>query len=71
MSAEIWQFTAFLGVVAVVFVLWLSIIYLPGRTLERRYDSEDDSRRSYTAYAQGANAPREEEISQSSSGQTR
>lgn len=38
--SEIWQFASFLGAVAVVFVLWLSIIYLPGRTLEHRYDGE-------------------------------
>lgn len=38
MSFEMWQFAAFLGVVAVAFVLWLNIIYLPGRTLEQRYD---------------------------------
>lgn len=38
MASEIWQFAAFLGVVAVAFVLWLNVIYLPGRTLEQRYD---------------------------------
>lgn len=44
MSSEIWQFAAFLGAVAVVFVSWLNIIYLPGRTLEQRYDSGEGPR---------------------------
>lgn len=45
MTSEIWQFAAFLSAVAVAFVLWLNIIYMPGRTLEQRYDGEEVSRR--------------------------
>lgn len=68
MASEIWQFAAFLGVVAVVFVLWLNIIYLPGRTLEHRYDGSGPTRR---APVDGTQPPAEAEVTQSSSGPTR
>jgi hypothetical protein len=38
LRAELLQFGAFVGVFAVVAVLWLYIVYLPGRTLERWED---------------------------------
>lgn len=34
MTAELWQFAAFIGIAIVAAVLWLCIIYLPGRTME-------------------------------------
>jgi hypothetical protein len=34
LTAELWQFAAFIGAVLVVAVLWLCIIFLPGRTME-------------------------------------
>jgi hypothetical protein len=34
LTAELWQFAAFIGAVFVVAVLWLCIIYLPARTME-------------------------------------
>lgn len=36
--SEVWQFVGVLGVFAIVALLWLNIIYLPGRTLERWED---------------------------------
>lgn len=45
MTAELWQFAAFIGVIFIVAVLWLCIIYLPARTMEyskaRRTESRD------------------------------
>lgn len=38
MWAEMLQFAAAVGVFCVVAVLWLRIVYLPGRTLERWED---------------------------------
>ena len=38
MYSEMWQFVAFLGFFAVAFVLWMWIVYLPGRSLERWED---------------------------------
>ena len=34
MTAELWQFAVFIGVVLVAAVLWLCIIYIPARTME-------------------------------------
>ena len=34
MTSEVWQFVGVLGGFAVVALLWLYIVYLPGRTLE-------------------------------------
>lgn len=38
MKAEILQFASAIGVFGVVALLWLRIVYLPGRTLERWKD---------------------------------
>lgn len=38
MGAELLQFAVFMGVFAVAAVLWLYVVYLPGRTLERWED---------------------------------
>ena len=38
MLSELWQFGAMLAVFVVALVLWLRIVYLPGRTLERWED---------------------------------
>lgn len=35
---ELWQFGAMLALFAVALILWLRIVYLPGRTLERWED---------------------------------
>jgi hypothetical protein len=35
LSTELWQFAGAVGAFVVVVVLWLCVIYLPGRTLER------------------------------------
>lgn len=34
LTAELWQFAALIGGFLLVAVLWLCIIYLPGRTME-------------------------------------
>ncbi|HET7478718.1 MAG TPA: hypothetical protein VFJ72_04280 [Rubrobacteraceae bacterium] len=36
--SEVWQFVGVLGGFVVVALLWLNIVYLPGRTLERWED---------------------------------
>lgn len=66
MSSEIWQFAAFLVVVVVAFVLWLNIIYLPGRTLEHRYDGVGGSRHRCSEESED-----QDEVSQSASDPTR
>ncbi len=38
MYSEMWQFGAMVVLFLVVLVLWLRIVYLPGRTLERWED---------------------------------
>ncbi len=38
MYSELWQFGAMIAVFVVALVLWLRIVYLPGRTLERWED---------------------------------
>jgi len=38
LAAELWQFAAFIGGSVVAALLWLFIVYLPGRTLERWED---------------------------------
>lgn len=68
MTSEIWQFVAFLAAVIVAFLLWLNIIYLPGRTLERRYDAEDSVRRTREEVT---HAPGEDQFSRSSNDPTR
>ncbi len=44
MSSELWQFAAVLAVFAVVGVLWMFIVYLPGRTMERWEDQRPKRR---------------------------
>lgn len=38
MGSELWQFAAMALFFAVALLLWLGIVYLPGRTLERWED---------------------------------
>ena len=38
MTTELWQFAGALGAFFVVALLWLRVVYLPGRTLERWED---------------------------------
>lgn len=38
MLPELWQFGAMLVLFVVAIILWLRIVYLPGRTLERWED---------------------------------
>ena len=38
LSAEIWQFAGMLAFFVTALFLWLRIVYLPGRTLERWED---------------------------------
>ena len=38
MYSELWQFGAMVALFLVALVLWLRIVYLPGRTLERWED---------------------------------
>ncbi len=44
MSAEVWQFAGMLGFFVIALVLWLRIVYLPGRTLERWEDQRVKAR---------------------------
>ncbi len=43
MLSELWQFGAMLVLFVVAFVLWLLIVYLPGRTMERWEDRRGKS----------------------------
>lgn len=45
MSSEVWQFAGMLVFFAVALVLWLRIVYLPGRTLERWEDQRVEVRK--------------------------
>jgi hypothetical protein len=38
LTTELWQFAGALGVFVVVALLWLRVVYMPGRTLERWED---------------------------------
>ena len=44
MSSEVWQFGGMLGFFVVALFLWLRIVYLPGRTLERWEDQRVEVR---------------------------
>ena len=44
MSAEVWQFVGMIGLFVIALVLWLRILYLPGRTLERWEDQRVKAR---------------------------
>ncbi|CAA9456513.1 MAG: hypothetical protein AVDCRST_MAG02-2361 [uncultured Rubrobacteraceae bacterium] len=45
MTSELWQFAILIGAFLVIALLWLFIIYLPGRTMEysraRRMETRD------------------------------
>lgn len=41
--SELWQFGAMLVIFVVALILWLRIVYLPGRTLERWEDRREKS----------------------------
>ncbi len=41
MLSELWQFGAMLVLFVVALILWLRIVYLPGRTLERWEDRRE------------------------------
>ncbi len=49
MGSELWQFAALLLFFAVAPFLWLRIVYLPGRTLERWEDRRAKAGRAYPA----------------------
>jgi hypothetical protein len=40
--SELWQFGAMLVLFVTVLILWLRIVYLPGRTLERWEDRREE-----------------------------
>ena len=42
MAAEFWQFLAVVVTFAVAAMLWLCVVYLPGRTLERWEDRREE-----------------------------
>jgi hypothetical protein len=39
LTSELWQFAGAVGAFVVVALLWLRVVYLPGRTLERWEDA--------------------------------
>lgn len=41
--SELWQFGAMLVLFLVALILWLRIVYLPGRTLERWEDRREET----------------------------
>ncbi len=45
MYSELWQLAFVLGFFAVAFVLWMWIVYLPGRSLERWEDQRVRARK--------------------------
>ena len=47
MFAEIWQFAGMLAFFAIALFLWLRIVYLPGRTLERWEDRRIEVRKEH------------------------
>lgn len=44
LGSELWQFAGALAVFAVIVVLWMFIVYLPGRTMERWEDRRPEKR---------------------------
>jgi hypothetical protein len=40
LTTELWQFAGALGAFVVVALLWLRVVYLPGRTLEHWEDRQ-------------------------------
>lgn len=55
MYSEVWQFVAFLGLFAVAFVLWMWIVFLPGRSLERWEDQRVTVRKEPSEPGKGEN----------------
>jgi hypothetical protein len=47
LSAEVWQFVGMLAFFSVALFLWLRIVYLPGRTLERWEDQRIEAKEEY------------------------
>jgi len=47
LSAEIWQFVGMLAFFVIALFLWLRIVYLPGRTLERWEDRRIEVRKEH------------------------
>jgi hypothetical protein len=47
LSAELWQFAGMLAFFGIALFLWLRIVYLPGRTLERWEDRRIKAREEY------------------------
>lgn len=45
MHSELWQFGGMLVFFLVALILWLRIVYLPGRTLERWEDQRVEARK--------------------------
>lgn len=43
--SELWQFAGMVGFFAIALILWLRIVYLPGRTLERWEDQRIEARK--------------------------
>ena len=50
MVSEILQFAGFLVIIGVAFVLWMFIVYLPGRTLENGWKDQRAERQSVDGY---------------------
>ncbi len=50
MVSEILQFAGFLLIIGVAFVLWMFIVYLPGRTLENGWKDQRVERQSADGY---------------------
>lgn len=40
MTTELWQFAGAAGAFVIVALLWLRVVFLPGRTLERWEDGQ-------------------------------
>lgn len=47
MAAEIWQFAGMIAFFVIALFLWLRIVYLPGRTLERWEDRRIEVRKEH------------------------
>ncbi len=60
MSVEIWQFAGMLAFIVTALFLWLRIVYLPGRTLERwedrRIEVRKEHRRTEDPLSRGPNS---------------
>jgi hypothetical protein len=43
--SELWQFAGMVGFFVIALILWLRIVYLPGRTLERWEDQRVEAKK--------------------------